>query len=54
MVSSTSSGLNFGWRCYEGSSVYDLTDCPAMNTLMYEHPLTAKHITGLKVSILGY
>ena len=28
--------------------------CPAMNTLMYEHPLTAIHIASLKVGILQF
>jgi len=35
MISGSSSGNNFGWRCYEGSAEFDLTDCPAMNTLTF-------------------
>lgn len=35
MISSTASGNNFGWRCYEGSAEFNLTDCPAMNTLTF-------------------
>lgn len=35
MISSSASGTNFGWRCYEGSSTYNLTDCPVINTLTF-------------------
>ncbi len=35
-------GLNFGWKCYEGNSVYNTTGCPGIGTLampfaQYDH-----------------
>ncbi len=35
MVSSTTSGLNYGWRCYEGNSVFNNTDCPDASVLTF-------------------
>jgi hypothetical protein len=35
MISSASSGINFGWRCYEGTVAYNLTDCTDINTLTF-------------------
>lgn len=26
-------GLNFGWRCYEGNSTYDTSGCPSISTM---------------------
>jgi len=54
MISSSTSGANFGWRCYEGSAEYNLTDCPAINTLTFpiaEYTHTASGNT--KCSITG-
>ncbi len=31
-------GLNFGWRCYEGNTAYNTTGCPAIGTMTM--PLT--------------
>jgi glucose/arabinose dehydrogenase len=31
-VSSTASGLNYGWRCYEGNSVFNGSGCPSIST----------------------
>lgn len=31
----TTAGLNYGWRCYEGNSVYNNTGCPAMSTMTF-------------------
>jgi len=31
----TTAGLNYGWRCYEGNSVYNATGCGAMNTMTF-------------------
>ncbi|WP_430412976.1 PQQ-dependent sugar dehydrogenase [Kordia sp.] len=28
-------GYNFGWKCYEGNSTFDTTDCPAMSTITF-------------------
>ncbi len=43
-VGSTEAGLNYGWRCYEGSEVYNNTDCPDPSELTfpiaeYLHPI---------------
>ena len=38
LVSPTAAGLNYGWRCYEGtieSEVFDAGECPAMGTLTF-------------------
>ncbi|NOY46917.1 MAG: T9SS type A sorting domain-containing protein [Chlorobi bacterium] len=35
MVSSTASGINYGWRCYEGNSVFNNTGCPDASTLTF-------------------
>jgi len=36
MVSNTASGVNYGWRCYEGNAVYNLSgNCPAMGTMTF-------------------
>lgn len=34
-VSSTEAGLNYGWRCYEGSSVYNNSGCPDPSELTF-------------------
>ena len=54
MISSSTSGTNFGWPCYEGSSEYDLTDCPAMNTLTFPIAQYTHNSSGnFKCSITG-
>jgi hypothetical protein len=54
MISSSTSGTNFGWPCYEGSSEYDLTDCPAMNTLTFPIAQYTHNTSGdFKCSITG-
>ncbi len=36
MVASSAAGVNYGWRCYEGSAVFNLSgNCPASNTLTF-------------------
>ncbi|MFD2823908.1 PQQ-dependent sugar dehydrogenase [Lacinutrix iliipiscaria] len=35
MVSGTSPAINYGWRCYEGNSSYNLSDCPDPSTLQF-------------------
>jgi len=35
MASSTASGLNYGWRCYEGNNSYNGSGCPDDNTLTF-------------------
>ena len=34
-VSSTTAGLNYGWRCYEGNSAYNTSGCAAMPTMTF-------------------
>lgn len=54
MISSSSSGMNFGWRCYEGSSEFNLTDCPAMGTLTFPVAQYTHNSSGnFKCSITG-
>jgi len=54
MISSSTSGVNFGWRCYEGSAEYNLTDCPAMNTLTFPVAEYTHNTSGnFKCSITG-
>ena len=31
----TEAGLNYGWRCYEGSQPFNTTGCPAIGTLTF-------------------
>ena len=35
VVSPLTTGLNFGWRCYEGNSVYNNSGCAAMSTMVF-------------------
>jgi glucose/arabinose dehydrogenase len=35
MVPPTASGINYGWRCYEGNAVFNDTGCPDANTLTF-------------------
>ena len=42
-------GLNFGWRCYEGNSVYNTTGCASMGTMTF--PVTQyDHSTGCSIT----
>lgn len=34
-ASSTAAGLNYGWRCYEATTIYNSTDCPSSSTLTF-------------------
>jgi glucose/arabinose dehydrogenase len=45
VVAPLPTGLNFGWKCYEGNSVYSTSGCPAVTTLsqpfaQYTHSAT--------------
>ena len=54
MISSSTSGTNFGWRCYEGSAEFNLTDCPAMNTLTFPIAEYTHNTSGnFKCSVTG-
>ncbi len=53
IVSPLTPGLNFGWRCYEGNAVYDISSgtCPSYSTTVapiaqYGHSLSRCSITG--------
>ncbi|RKE95058.1 PQQ-dependent sugar dehydrogenase [Ichthyenterobacterium magnum] len=35
MVSESTPNINYGWRCYEGNSIFNSTDCPASSTLTF-------------------
>lgn len=34
-VAATKSGINYGWRCYEGTSPFNLEDCPDASILTF-------------------
>lgn len=34
-ASSTASGLNYGWRCYEATTIYNNTGCPSSSSLTF-------------------
>jgi hypothetical protein len=54
MISGSTSGINFGWRCYEGSSEFDLTGCPDMNLLTFPIAEYTHNTSGnFKCSITG-
>ncbi|MBL86168.1 MAG: hypothetical protein CMO82_05870 [Winogradskyella sp.] len=50
-VASTSSGLNYGWRCYEGNSAYNTSGCPSSSTLTF--PVAEYSHSGGRCSITG-
>lgn len=35
MAASTTAGLNYGWRCYEGNNTFNDPGCPDVNTLTF-------------------
>ncbi|WP_411894804.1 PQQ-dependent sugar dehydrogenase [Winogradskyella sp. A2] len=48
------SGLNYGWRCYEGNSTYNTSGCPAPTSLTYPVSEYSHTNNGLfKCSITG-
>lgn len=49
VVAPLPAGLNFGWRCYEGNSVYNTGGCAAMATMTF--PVTQyDHSTGCSIT----
>jgi len=34
-VAVSESGVNYGWRCYEGNAAYNLDECPDLSTLTF-------------------
>ncbi|KJJ39559.1 PQQ-dependent sugar dehydrogenase [Aequorivita vladivostokensis] len=47
----TEAGLNYGWRCYEGSQPYNTQDCPPQSELSF--PLAEYNHSGGNCSITG-
>ncbi len=48
-VANTEAGLNYGWRCYEGTQPYNTASCDPMNTMTF--PLAEyDHPTGYSIS----
>jgi glucose/arabinose dehydrogenase len=53
-ASGSQAGLNYGWRCYEGNTVFNSSNCPNSNTLTF--PVSGYNHTGngeFKCSITG-
>jgi glucose/arabinose dehydrogenase len=48
---STAAGLNYGWRCYEGNSSYNLSGCPSSSTMTF--PISEYSHSGGRCSITG-
>lgn len=47
-------GVNYGWRCYEGNDAFNLSGCPAMNTLTFPVATYTHSSSGnFKCSITG-
>ena len=55
LVASTDSGINYGWRCYEGNDVYDTSSgCPDAGTLTFPVAFYTHSFSGnSKCSITG-
>lgn len=54
LVNATTSGINYGWRCYEGNAEYNITGCPASSTLTFPVSEYSHNNSGLfKCSITG-
>lgn len=51
MEPSTSGGLNYGWRCYEGDSSYDTSGCASSDTMTF--PLVTYNHSNGRCSITG-
>jgi len=49
--SDTEAGLNYGWRCYEGSQPFNTSGCPPMNELTF--PIAEYTHSGGNCSITG-
>lgn len=47
----SNTGLNFGWRCYEGTSSYNTSGCPAFSSTVA--PFTQYNQTTARCSITG-
>ncbi len=51
MVSSSASGLNYGWRCYEGNNDFNTTGCSSATTMTF--PVSEYTHAGNRCSITG-
>lgn len=47
----TQSGINYGWRCYEGNSAYNTTGCANSSTMTF--PISVYDHSGGRCSITG-
>lgn len=47
----TQAGLNYGWRCYEGNTVYNTAGCPPQSSMTF--PVAVYDHSGGKCSITG-
>ena len=47
----TQSGINYGWRCYEGNTAYNTAGCAPQNTMTF--PVATYNHSGGKCSITG-
>jgi glucose/arabinose dehydrogenase len=47
----TQSGINYGWRCYEGNNAYNTSGCTAQSTMTF--PVAAYNHSGGRCSITG-
>lgn len=47
----STSGINYGWRCYEGNSIYNIAGCAPMSTMTF--PIAVYDHSGGKCSITG-
>ncbi|QIY90359.1 PQQ-dependent sugar dehydrogenase [Chryseobacterium gallinarum] len=45
------SGINYGWRCYEGNTPYNTTGCPAQSSMTF--PVAVYDHSGGKCSVTG-
>lgn len=53
MAGTTQAGLNYGWRCYEGTTTFNTTGCPAQSSIKF--PITViNHSTGACSVTGGY
>lgn len=53
VASTSQSGLNYGWRCYEGNTAYNTAGCPSQTTMKF--PInTIDHSTGACSVTGGY
>ena len=53
VLASSVGGENFGWRCYEGTSTFNTTGCPPMNTMTFPIAEYTRGGSPFKCSITG-